>query len=1374
MKNYLPKFLVLLAILGACCLPAFGQVSPTGSIAGTVTDSQGAVVPNATVTAKNKNTGKEETTQTNDSGNYKIQSVEAPGTYVVTVKATSGFKTANVTDVKVDVGTPATVNVTLEVGSAEETVTIVGGGEILQTQTANIGTTLTGRQITDLPTASRDALDLVLSMPGTTTPGRPRTSSINGLPKGSLNITLDGVNVQDNTLKSSDGFFTYIRPRTDAIAEVTTSTSNPGAESSGEGAYQIKFVTQGGSNEYHGGGYWYYRTPGLNANYWFNNRDLAADRLTGKAPRTPIILNQPGFKIGGPISIPKVFSGKDKAFFFFNYEEFRLPESTLRTRNVLSTVAQSGVYQFFSSSFNPAGTPVTCTGSGTTRLCSVNVFNVASTAGLTFANADPTVSGLLANIRSAIPGSRTSGNPNVDQTTFVNHGFQLRRFPTVRLDFNASKKHHIENIWNYQSFGSNVDFLNSRDPQFPGFPNHGSQTSIRFSNVTAWRWTVSNNIVNEARYGITGGTVLFFGEVNASQFGNQTANGQPLNLSLANFSSGGFALTSATNTTAPSRRNAPVREFTDSLNWNKGNHSLNFGASLTRIGFWSNDYTVVPTVVFSTNSTLDPAPVNAFNFLPGTQQGEAAQLYALLSGRMTALNANARLDENTNKYSYLGSQILRAKELEWGLFGQDTWRVRPNFTLTFGLRYERNESFEAENGNFAGVSFEGLFGESGAGNLFMPGTLTGSRSAYTLFAPGTKAFNPTGRFLPSVGFTYSPNFKSGVLRWLAGDSGQTVIRGGYAQASVREGMNVFLAVTGSNPGGTISANRNLTINNLPVGTYLRQGPFAPPPTCVGGLPVGCVPDAPTYPNFGLIGDSVNAFDPNLKIGYVQSWSFGIQREIKKDNVIEVRYVGNRGKDLWRQVDLNELNIVENGVAAEWRLAQANLLANINCLNNIPVGCTGGGLNFRYRGPGTGTFPLPITLGYFQGPTITIGSSSVPIDPNNPAHYTASNFANSTYFNTMNPLDPRPISFGSLLAGTSFESRRTPLGQACFGITGCVGTGQFPLNHFFVNPTKRGDPFLVDNSGKSWYDAVQVEFRRRMARGLLVQANYTFGKSLANTYASSSSVFDQPNTLRNPDGKKGPTPFDITQALKLNFIWEVPLGHGRHFMSGSSKLTDFLVGGWGFNGNIRIQSGSPFFFNAPVSIGPGIQNAGNFQLVGMTLKELQDAIGVYRDPDGFIYVLPKDIRENTIKAFNIGFNGTGSSVAAPDKGQPIYTQGAPTGRYLAPSGIGGCVMAVHGTCGFSHLVLKGPAFFRSDLSVVKRFKFTESVNVEMRLEMLNAFNNINFLIGSAGSDVNSVGNLTSTAFGRMTAAYQDLSTTNDPGGRVGQLVLRVNF
>ncbi|MGH9881341.1 MAG: carboxypeptidase regulatory-like domain-containing protein, partial [Pyrinomonadaceae bacterium] len=772
----------------------------TGSLSGIVTDPKGSVVAGATVTVKSDATNQEFTTETNSDGTFNVPAL-ASGTYTASITG-QGFKQALITDIKIDVGKPSNIGVTLEIGSASETVTVMGGGELLQTQSTTIGTTLTGRQITDLPTASRDALDLVLALPGTTTVGRPRQSSVNGLPKGALNITLDGLNVQDNLLKSSDGFFTYIRPRTDAIQEVTISTATPGAESSGEGAVQIKFVTQSGSNEYHGGVYWYHRNPALNANYWFNNRDLPPDPVTGKAPQSRILLNQPGGKIGGPISIPKLFNGKDKAFFFVNYEEYRLPERTLRNRNVLSSEAQAGTYRFLSSTFTPpAGSLITCTGSGASRICSVNIYALAGAAAdcnssvtgnqPCLTTPDPTVGSLLGSIRSSLSGAsfRASGDPNIQQVSFVNPGGQVRKFPTVRFDFNVGNNHHFENIWNYQQFRNSVDFLNSVDPQFPGFPNFGSQDSNRFSNSSAWRWTISQNLVNEARYAFTGGTSLFFAQVNPGQFQNQGG----YNLSLGNFASGGFTLSTATATNAPSRRHSPVRNFSDTLNWIHGNHSFNLGGNFTKITYWNQAITAVQTAVFSTSSTLDAGGFSAFsttaNPLPATQQAVAAQLYYLLSGRLTAVNANARLNEETLKYAYLGDLSSRAGQKEWGLYVQDSWRFRPNLTFNFGLRWEVQQPFEALNDIWAGVSYAGLFGESGEGNLFKPGTLTGSPSTYSLFGKGSKAYNSDyGNFAPTVGFAYTPDFKSGFLHRLTGNSGQTVIRAGFSRAFSREGV----------------------------------------------------------------------------------------------------------------------------------------------------------------------------------------------------------------------------------------------------------------------------------------------------------------------------------------------------------------------------------------------------------------------------------------------------------------------------------------------------------------------------------------------------------------------------------------------------------
>ncbi|HKG47720.1 MAG TPA: TonB-dependent receptor [Pyrinomonadaceae bacterium] len=1361
MRNGLQKYLLVLLTVGLCALPAFGQSSSTGSLSGTVTDPKGAVVAGATVTVKNAATNQEFSTQTNNNGAYIIPTLSS-GVYTATIVAT-GFKQAAVTDVKIDVGKASTINVELEVGSANETVTVVGGGELLQTQSATVGTTLTGRQISDLPTASRDALDLVLAMPGTATPGRPRSSSVNGLPKGSLNITLDGINVQDNLLKSSDGFFTYIRPRTDAISEVTVSTSTPGAESSAEGAVQIKFVTQGGSNQYHGGVYWYHRNPALNANYWFNNRDLAADPVTGKAPQQRILLNQPGGKLGGPISIPGLFSGKDRAFFFVNYEEYRLPEkSSPRTRTILNPLAQTGIHRFTTTNATYAGAPpanVSCVPTPPNFTCSANVLTLAQNAGL-ISTLDPTISTLLTDIRSSLQGVNAifvqTSTPNLQQATFFNPGGQVRKFPTVRFDFTVAKNHHIENIWNYQQFRSQVDFLNNVDPAFPGFPNFGSQDSNRFSNSTGWRWTISQNLVNEARYGLQGGTSLFFPGVNSSQFANQ--GGVSLGINAA-------GINTATVSTAPSRRNSPVKQFTDTLNWIKGNHSFQFGTTVTRVNYWAQNTTVVPAVGFGISSTLtgDSAAFAAFSSLQPTvsQQGAAAALYATLVGRINAITANARLNEETGKYEYLGSLITRAQLTEYGFFAQDTWRFRPNLTLTGGLRWEVQGPFTPLNDSLSRIeSPASIYGESGEGNLFSPGTLTGAPTRFVQFSQGEKTFNTEyGNFAPSVGITWSPNIgSSGFMHRLFGNSGQTVLRGGFSVAFVREGTSAFTSLFNSNPGGTITANQSTTGTPFPLsfGNLFRNGLPARP----------AFASEPSYPSLGAITDPANAFSPDMKTGFVRSWTFSIQRELTSNMVIEARYVGNRGHDLWRQYNLNEINVFENGFLNEVNLAQRNMAVNTAAgrfacaVNQNPCTAANRIPTFAYFGQGSGTSPLPNILGFFRGLAVsnpTNANTASNYNPftgtvvaGSPATAFGSLFANATFTSALNPLNASALGFAGVIAGTANESLFNP-NRIAAGI---------PVNFFVVNPGKRGGAFIFTNDGETTYDGFTFEFRRRFAKGLLVQSSYTFSKALSNMYASNSDLFDQPATLRPElDNRRGVTPFDITQSVKTNFIYELPVGRGHAFLSGANGWQEKLLGGWGFNGNIRIQSGSPF-------------SLGNVQLVGMTASDLQEAIGVYRDQAdadgvnrGNVWVFPLDIRQNTFKAFNTAF--------ASGTGLPVYTQGAPEGRYIAPAGLG-CNQGIVGECGFNNLVLKGPAFFRSDLSIVKKIRFSENTNLELRGEMLNAFNNINFLVGNAANEVNALAGFGAATFGRFTNAYQDISTTNDPGGRLVQLVVRFNF
>src|SRR5205085_5094643 len=426
------------------------------------------------------------------------------GTYTVTVSAPN-FKKTVLQDVKVDVGQPTAANATLEPGGANEQVVVAAGGEILQTESSSVSTTITGRQISELPFATRDALQLVLTLPGVQTPGAPRTSSINGLPKGSVNLTLDGANIQDNFLRSSDGFFTQVQPKSDAVQEVTVSTAVPGAESAGEGAVQVRFVTKSGTPEFHGGGFWQYRAPRFNSNYYFNNID--------GLPRDNLILRQFGGHIGGPVLIPKLIKSREKVFFFVNYEEFQLPQNYPSGQIfVLTPDALNGIFTYKDTSGN---------------VRTVNLLTLASSKGYP-GTIDPTVAKGLALVDAAarsggsLKSRITSANDyNRLDYNFQDPGTNIRRFPTGRIDWNITKNQHLEFIHNYQHYLSNPDAVNSQlDVAGPGtgivIGTPGVTGSIHrnsFSSVMAHRWTISSRFANEVRATSSGnGTSLFTSE----------------------------------------------------------------------------------------------------------------------------------------------------------------------------------------------------------------------------------------------------------------------------------------------------------------------------------------------------------------------------------------------------------------------------------------------------------------------------------------------------------------------------------------------------------------------------------------------------------------------------------------------------------------------------------------------------------------------------------------------------------------------------------------------------------------------------------------------------------------------------------------------
>ena len=293
-------------------------------------------------------------TSTNERGEWAVAQLEG-GTYKISVSK-PGFKVANINNVALAAGSSLTVPTKLEVGQSTETVTVSTGGEVIQAQSADVTSTLTGRQVTELPFATRNAVELMVTQPGTSTPTNPRSSTINGLPKGAINITIDGINTQDNYLKSSDGFFSYIMPSVDSLEEVTLTTSAAGADSTAQGAAQIKFVTKSGTNQFHGGGFYQFRNNFFNANYYFNN-ELAPTAANPKGlPRDILHLRQYGGHIGGPII-------KDKLFFFGNVELFRNPSSEPISVNIALPGYYAGNYNY-----------VTSTGS----VAQVNLFQIAA------------------------------------------------------------------------------------------------------------------------------------------------------------------------------------------------------------------------------------------------------------------------------------------------------------------------------------------------------------------------------------------------------------------------------------------------------------------------------------------------------------------------------------------------------------------------------------------------------------------------------------------------------------------------------------------------------------------------------------------------------------------------------------------------------------------------------------------------------------------------------------------------------------------------------------------------------------------------------------------------------------------------------------
>lgn len=1257
---------------------AWAQVRPVGQIVGIVQDPAGAVIAGANVKLEDEATGATQTRESGPDGGFVFLNLQA-GNYKITVSM-PGFRTGVYSGLKVDAARTTNVTVTLEVGEVTEIVEIAGGAEILERSSTTIETTVRGDVIRSLPLNNRDTLDFVMLMPGAQQGGTARQSTFLGLPKGAINITMDGVNIQDNLLKSAfgGGMFTLIRPRLDAVEEVTVTTATAGADVAGEGAVQIQFATRRGTNDYRGTLFWDHRNDALNANTWFNNaRGL-------RRPRN--LLNVFGGNVGGPI-------WKDKIFFFFNYEEFRLPESRPRENTILTREAATGVFRY-------RGTD------GVER--TANLLQIAGAAGFP-STIDPTVASMLRDIDGArARGAISAFDLFRERYRFEAPSNQLRRFPTLRMDYHITDKVRWHGVWHYNYFSSFPDTLNSMDPTFPGLGKPAGQYSNRFSVTTALQWAVTPSLNNEFRFGVQGAPVQFFPESGAEIYPAGLRILWPLDLQSLHARPG----LAGTSRSLPSSRNTPAYNIQDNLSVVRGKHTWNFGGAVTIVSWLDNSFlgAGIPTVSFGVIGG-DPVatPLSATN-MPGistTDLANARALYALLTGRVSSISGSRNVDENSKRYAHLAPLVRRARQNEFGLYFTDSWRATPSLTLNYGLRWQFQGAVFNQNDIFTSPTFQDLWGISGVGNLFRPGVLRGvanpqidlrSRNVYN-----RDFINPA----PSFGLAWNPRTQNPLLKFLFGGEGQSVLRGGYSIAYTREGLAHFSDFAGGSPGLTQSISLTGGTDFPAGGLSLRDRlpAFREFPTSFS---------FPTPQSaFTFAGVSFLAFDPNIRTPYVQSWSFGWQRELSKDMAIEARYVGNRGTKLWRSFNLNEVNIFENGFLQEFINAQRNLAISR---------AQGRGANFSNQGL-PGQVPLPI----FEAAFGARGSQ--------PALAPAAGFASGTFITWLDQGQAGRLA-NELARLAAYLCRMTGNRLAACAARGFDAAGPLPPNFFQANPDGANNLVaMLTNGSFSTYHGLQVELRRRMARGLMLNAHYTFSKALTDLYADAASSFSNFHTLRNTGLNKGPSPWDLRHTFVTHWIYELPFGPGRKW-STDYAIANKLIEGWDVLGIVRIQSGRVFRLES------GRWTVNQFDsgviLRGMTIRELRKQIKVRKDPGSRdIFFVP-------------------SNLIGPDGRSNRAILDVPT----TPGERG------------SYIYLTGPRFVKPDLSIIKKTRVTERINVEFWTEFFNAFNYQNFLIGgpTAAGITHSID---STAFGRTTEFFNDLGN-QDPGPRMIQFRIRVNF
>lgn len=847
-------------------LPLQGIVyaqSTNGRLVVTVKDQNGDVVPGATVRIVNDGTQTEESGITEEGGIFAL--AQAPvGTYTVTTDAT-GFKSQITQGVKIDVSQEYGLTVTLEPGLGE-TVTVTAGEELIKTTSTDISTTVSQKQVQDLPLDGRNPLGLVNLQAGTNSNGRTNTS-INGQRVSSVDATQDGINIQDNFIRAGGFEVTTTRTTVASVAEFSVTTSNATVDASG--ASSIRLVTPSGTSELHGQVFEYHRNDALGANEFFNNA------ATPEVERPQLIRNQFGFTLSGPVYIPKVLEQKDKLFFFGFYEGQRQRAGTPIDTVVLTQSARAGTFQFL----NNAG-----------QVRSVNILQLGG-FGL-----DPVIANtVLPLIPTAINNDDFGDGLNTGGFSFNKSEFFDRDQGGARLDWQINQKHHLEMIYNYTAEQVSRSDI---DRTFRQVPSSAQTTSNHFG-VAAWNWTITDRLVNELRVGTNNSTVPFL-------LTEDRELGFALNIPLVTnplLDPGQIA---------PQGRRTITSSLIDSAAYTWGNHFFRFGGQFDDINVRSySGFGRLPTLGLGFSSAAPGGSrlvAGDFANLGGidtAQLGTANALLALLGGVTANVSRSFEATSQTSGFVPGAFNVREFRVKRYAAYVSDSWRIHPQVTLNLGVRWDYLTPLREAN------------------NLALIPIANGRTSGRDI------VLDPLGSVGFVDGFFFEPdknNFAPNIgAAWDVFGDGKTVVRGAYSVAYINdEAVRSFDNATDANDGLTTTVADTTIYGTLSGGTF--NGAGAPSASDIfATLDPGPFEIPRTFAqNFDLNpGAAAFTIDPNFQTPYYHQWNVSVEREIGWDTAVSLRYVGNRSDNLARGVDYNQIDVISNGFAEDLARARMN-------------------------------------------------------------------------------------------------------------------------------------------------------------------------------------------------------------------------------------------------------------------------------------------------------------------------------------------------------------------------------------------------------------------------------------------------------------------